>query len=209
VNLSQSTNDVYPTAVKIALQTLERHGSLAQNDLRRVSIALREVLNIELLLNEVLEYARPPSLSLVPGDPRSPVEEAIASVEAEWASRGVTFARSLPDRMAPVAMDPVRIRTVVPIAGWSDLFYSLLPNGRERNSLDGPGGFGASRSMACSAHGPGSRAAAVTRRRHSTYPGRAGRTLGPNIKELKSLSATNSVRAPTRPAKDTNSFKLN
>ena len=42
------------SAVKIALQTLERHGTLAQNDLRRTSIALREVLNIELLLNEVL-----------------------------------------------------------------------------------------------------------------------------------------------------------
>src|SRR5216683_2526837 len=61
------------SAVKIALQTLERHGTLGSNDLRRTSIALREVLNIELLLNEVLEFARPPSLSLVPGDPRSPV----------------------------------------------------------------------------------------------------------------------------------------
>ena len=34
----------------------------------------------------------------------------------------------------------VRIRTVVPIAAWSDLFYSLLPNGRERESVDGAGG---------------------------------------------------------------------
>ena len=103
------------SAVKIALQTLERHGTLAQNDLRRTSIALREVLNIELLLNEVLEFARPPSLSLVPGDPRTPVEEAVAGVEAEWASRGVTFVRKLPERMAPVLLDPVRVRTAVKI----------------------------------------------------------------------------------------------
>ena len=34
----------------------------------------------------------------------------------------------------------VHIRTVVPIAGWSDLLYSLLPNGRERKSIDRPGG---------------------------------------------------------------------
>jgi predicted acyl esterase len=34
----------------------------------------------------------------------------------------------------------VRIRTVVPIAGWSDLLYSLLPNGRERESIEEPGG---------------------------------------------------------------------
>jgi len=103
------------SAVKIALQTLERHGTLAQNDLRRTSIALREVLNIELLLNEVLEFARPPSLSLVPGDPRAPVEEAVAGVEAEWSARGVTFSRKLPERLVPAALDPVRVRTAVKI----------------------------------------------------------------------------------------------
>src|SRR5436190_8195348 len=103
------------SAVKIALQTLERHGTLAQNDLKRTSIALREVLNIELLLNELLEFARPPSLSLVPGDPRAPVEEAVAGVETEWSPRGVTFARRLPERMARFAVDPVRVRTAVKI----------------------------------------------------------------------------------------------
>ena len=103
------------SAVKIALQTLERHGSLAQNDLRRTSIALREVLNIELLLNEVLEFARPPSLSIVPGDPRTPVEEAVAGVEQEWAARGVTFERKLPQRMLRMPLDPVRVRTAVKI----------------------------------------------------------------------------------------------
>src|SRR5256885_6851518 len=35
----------------------------------------------------------------------------------------------------------VRIRAVVPIAPWSDLLYSLLPNGRPNNSLDGLGGL--------------------------------------------------------------------
>ena len=35
----------------------------------------------------------------------------------------------------------VRIRTVVPIVPWSDLLYSLIPNGRPRNSIDGIGGL--------------------------------------------------------------------
>jgi len=103
------------SAVKIALQTLERHGTLGSNDLRRTSIALREVLNIELLLNEVLEFARPPSLSLVPADPRSPVREAVEGVEAEWSSRGVSFAVEVPDRLPPFPLDPVRVRTAVKI----------------------------------------------------------------------------------------------
>jgi signal transduction histidine kinase len=103
------------SAVKIALQTLERHGSLAQNDLRRVAIATREVGNIELLLNEVLEFARPPTLSLVPVDPRVPVREATEGVEAEFAARGVRFRLTLPERMALVQADPVRLRTAVKI----------------------------------------------------------------------------------------------
>jgi len=103
------------SAVKIALQTLERHGTLGSNDLRRTSIALREVLNIELLLHEVLEFARPPSLSLVPGDPRSPVREAVEGVESEWSSRGVSFAVEVPDRLPPFPLDPVRVRTAVKI----------------------------------------------------------------------------------------------
>lgn len=36
--------------------------------------------------------------------------------------------------------DTVYIRTVVPIASWSDLLYGLIPNGRERESIDRPGG---------------------------------------------------------------------
>jgi signal transduction histidine kinase len=103
------------SAVKIALQTLERHGTLGANDLRRTSIALREVLNIELLLNEVLEFARPPSVSIVPGDPRTPVRDAVAGVEAEWAERGVTFRLDLPNRIPPFPIDPVRVRTAVKI----------------------------------------------------------------------------------------------
>jgi pimeloyl-ACP methyl ester carboxylesterase len=34
---------------------------------------------------------------------------------------------------------PVRIRTVVPIVTWSDLLYSLMPNGRPEHSLRPPG----------------------------------------------------------------------
>ena len=47
--------------------------------------------------------------------------------------------------VAPTFVSPkkntVRIRAVIPIAPWSDLLYSLLPNGRPRNSLDGLGGL--------------------------------------------------------------------
>jgi len=102
------------SAVKIALQTLERHGEMAANDLRRVSIAGRAVGSIETLLNEVIEFARPPSLEKVPLDPRTPVAEAVATVEAEWREGGVRFAPRL-DRTAPMRLDPTRVRTAARI----------------------------------------------------------------------------------------------
>jgi len=43
-------------------------------------------------------------------------------------------------RRAPESPE-VHIRTVLPIAAWTDLLYSLMPNGRPRNSLDGYGGL--------------------------------------------------------------------
>ncbi len=103
------------SAVKIALQTLERHGSLQANDRRRVSIANREVGSIEMLLTEVMEFARPPSLEMVPVDPRMPVAEAVSQVEAEWAGRGVTFTSKLAERMVPMHLDPTRVRTATRI----------------------------------------------------------------------------------------------
>jgi ABC-2 type transport system ATP-binding protein len=36
---------------------------------------------------------------------------------------------------------PVKIAAVMPIAPWTDLFYSLVPNGRENESINGYGGM--------------------------------------------------------------------
>ena len=99
------------SAVKIALQTLERHGRLQPNDLRRAEIAIREVGNIELLLSEVLEFARPPTLARVPLDPRGPVRDVAEQLASEWAGRGVQVRCALPERMAPVQADPTRLGT--------------------------------------------------------------------------------------------------
>ena len=98
------------SAVKIALQTLERRGGLQPNDKRRAEIAVREVGNIEALLSELTEFARPPTLSRVPVDARGPVREAAAPLVSEWRERGVELRLELPERMSPVQADPTRLR---------------------------------------------------------------------------------------------------
>lgn len=46
-----------------------------------------------------------------------------------------------PEFPTPSGTKTVRIVAVAPIAAWTDLFYSLLPNGRPNESIDGFGGL--------------------------------------------------------------------
>jgi predicted acyl esterase len=66
--------------------------------------------------------------------------DAVAVAGASYGG-GHAWLAALQPMFATPRGNTVRIRTVVPIATWSDLLYSLLPNGRERNSLDPLGGL--------------------------------------------------------------------
>ena len=65
--------------------------------------------------------------------------DAVAVTGASYGG-GHSWLAALAPRFVTAAGNAVRIRTVVPIASWSDLLYGLLPNGRENESVDGPGG---------------------------------------------------------------------
>lgn len=93
------------SAVKITLQSLERGERLQGNDARRIAIAIREARNIEQLLTDVQEYARPASLSLVPVDPLEVVGRAVEDLAEEWRTRSVDFALEAPKRM-PLVQAP-------------------------------------------------------------------------------------------------------
>ena len=65
--------------------------------------------------------------------------DAVAVTGASYGG-GHSWLAALQPRFTSPGGNAVRIRTVVPIAAWSDLLYSLIPNGRERESVDAPGG---------------------------------------------------------------------
>jgi ABC-2 type transport system ATP-binding protein len=65
--------------------------------------------------------------------------DAVAVTGASYGG-GHSWLAALVPRFTTPAGNMVRIRTVVPIASWSDLLYGLLPNGRENASIDQPGG---------------------------------------------------------------------
>jgi ABC-2 type transport system ATP-binding protein len=66
--------------------------------------------------------------------------DAVAVAGASYGG-GHSWLALLQPTFATPKKNTVRIRAVIPIAPWSDLFYSLLPNGRPNNSLDGYGGL--------------------------------------------------------------------
>jgi signal transduction histidine kinase len=105
------------SSVKITLQSLERGGRLQGNDARRIAIAIREVRNIEQLLSDVQEYARPASLSMAPVDPLAVASLAVEDLSAEWRARGVAFALEAPKRMPLVQADPARLRAALRLLG--------------------------------------------------------------------------------------------
>ena len=65
--------------------------------------------------------------------------DAVAVTGASYGG-GHSWLATLEPTFSTPRGNTVRIRAVAPIAGWSDLLYSLLPNGRERASVDGAGG---------------------------------------------------------------------
>ena len=66
--------------------------------------------------------------------------DAVAVTGASYGG-GHSWLAALEPTWASPAGTPIRIRTVVPIVPWTDLVYSLLPNGRERQSIDHAGGL--------------------------------------------------------------------
>jgi ABC-2 type transport system ATP-binding protein len=64
--------------------------------------------------------------------------DAVAVTGASYGG-GHSWLAALQPTFTSPAGAAVRIRTVVPIVPWTDLLYSLLPNGRPRNSIDGLG----------------------------------------------------------------------
>ena len=66
--------------------------------------------------------------------------DAVAVTGASYGG-GHSWLATLAPTFTTASGTAVRIRTVVPIAPWTDLLYSLIPNGRERRSVDRPGGL--------------------------------------------------------------------
>jgi predicted acyl esterase len=67
--------------------------------------------------------------------------QAVAVTGASYGGAGSWLAAIEPVFQLSESSPEVHIRTILPIATWGDLLYSLLPNGQPRNSVDYLGGL--------------------------------------------------------------------
>jgi len=88
-----------------------------------------EVADLRSMVGQVIDEG---GLPLLP--------DAVAVTGASYGGGHSWLATLQPTFTSPKGT-PVRIRTVAPIVPWTDLLYSLVPNGRPRESVDSPGGL--------------------------------------------------------------------
>ena len=87
-----------------------------------------ELMDLQSIVGQVIDHAH---LRLDPG--------AVGVTGVSYGGGQSWLAALAPEFDSPKGA-AVRIRTIVPIVPWSDLLYSLIPNGRPRRSVDRPGG---------------------------------------------------------------------
>jgi ABC-2 type transport system ATP-binding protein len=79
-------------------------------------------------------------IAQVVDDPKFQLNPDAVAVTGASYGGGHSWLAALQPTFTTPRGNTVRIRTIVPIAAWSDLLYGLIPNGRERESIDRPGG---------------------------------------------------------------------
>jgi signal transduction histidine kinase len=116
------------SAVKIALQTLERHATLPPKDDRRLRIALREVATIERVLTDVVDWARPPEMRTEMAEASAVVEGALARVKPSADEAGVRLESDVRPGLEPQLIDAVRL---------ADALAELVRNAVEASTSGG------------------------------------------------------------------------
>ncbi len=116
------------SAIKLNLQVLEKNKSLKGNDKRRVEIAVSELVRLENILGELLEFSKPLDIKLERCDINAVIGTCIELLEPKLSERN-TIAILETDRNLPfIKGDPEKLMQV---------FVNLIANSIEAVGKDG------------------------------------------------------------------------
>jgi PAS domain S-box-containing protein len=116
------------SSIKMSLQILEKRLQPEGNDLKRFKIAQREVEHLEMLVNDVLIFARPAEPKKKPNEVRRVVENALEMAEKLIADKNVEVTTSFDDDLPDIVVDGNMIEQVL---------LNLIRNGIEAMENNG------------------------------------------------------------------------
>ena len=97
------------SAVQLNLQVLKKNRSLTGNDGRRIDIAVREVVRLERILKELLDFAKPLPLHLVPCKFADIVDSCLELLEPKFEEKGLDLVRDLHPGLPRVVADQEKL----------------------------------------------------------------------------------------------------
>ena len=116
------------SAVKMNLQILKKNPQLRGNDQRRIDISVREVIRLERILEELLDFARPLHLKLCSSNVNKILSSCVELLEMKFKEKGLSVLTSLGPRMPDVWADGEKL---------GQAFINLLLNAIEASQQDG------------------------------------------------------------------------
>jgi PAS domain S-box-containing protein len=101
------------SAVKMNLQILSRNPHLKGNDKRRVEISAKEVLRVENILKEILDFAKPVQIRKRNYDINQVVDGCLELLEAKYREKDIRIIRSYDVSIPRAEMDGEKISQVL------------------------------------------------------------------------------------------------
>lgn len=116
------------SAVKMNLQILKKNPQLRGNDKRRTDISVKEVIRLERILAELLDFARPLRLKLRSSNVNEILSSCVELLEMKFREKGLSVSKSLESGMPDLRADGEKL---------GQAFINLLLNAIEASQQGG------------------------------------------------------------------------
>ncbi len=101
------------SAARMSIQMLLKSHSFKGNEKRRLEILSQEVGRLNMIVSEMLDFAKPMRFALQTGSLAALIRSSLEAIEAKILEKGITVTRKFPGKLPLVTMDPGKMEQVV------------------------------------------------------------------------------------------------
>lgn len=101
------------SAARMSIQMLLKSDCFKGNEKRRLEILSQEVGRLNMIVSEMLDFAKPMKFALQPGSLAALIRSSLEAIEAKILEKGITVTRKFPGKLPLVNMDPGKMEQVV------------------------------------------------------------------------------------------------